>query len=218
MAKLNLNSILLTEKPTLSARAEIVRHAAAEIELSAEPETLAKPAKKARREGRSFSGYTESFEVFWRLYPRPESKGGAFSIWRRLSDADKHKAYAALKDQLGHLVAKRDDPKGNFCPHGSTWLRERRFDDQLTPVTTAKRPPNARAGVTPGIIPFGRYRGHTVVEVVAVDPQYMQWMLSVADREPLRSEIGAALDAAARREIAEAEAEAEVARGRCQLH
>ena len=116
--------------PTLSERAITARREGAEAQLSNGEPMLYEPALSPR--GSKFRGYSEDFAVFWALYPRKEGKGGASGLWRRLSPADQRLAYNALKSQLGHLVAKMSDPDGNFCPMAATWLRERRFDDEIS--------------------------------------------------------------------------------------
>lgn len=73
--------------------------------------------------------YPHDFEEFWKVYPRREGKGDACKAWQRLTMPQKRKAYVALKSQLPALEAKRRDPRGDFCPHASTWINQGRFDD-----------------------------------------------------------------------------------------
>jgi hypothetical protein len=205
MAKLNHEKRRHDGKPTLSARAEAVRRAAADTLLSTESRMSPQPAKSPRGGRGGFKGYSEDFETFWRLYPRKEGKGSAMRIWQRMSAADRHKAYASLKVQLGYLMEKKTNPKGNYCPHGDTWLRDRRFDDEVE--TTRPQQAYRPTGVGPGMVPFGKYRGQAIADIAESDPKYLEWMISVADSEPLRSEIGAALGAAARKQRSQAKAE-----------
>jgi uncharacterized protein YdaU (DUF1376 family) len=74
--------------------------------------------------------YSKDFTAFWDLYPRKTGKGAAARSWERLTLGQKRKAYVALKAQLPDLLAKMRDPRGNYCPHASTWLNEGRFDDE----------------------------------------------------------------------------------------
>lgn len=74
--------------------------------------------------------YTTDFEEFWKIYPRRKGKVAAFRVWRKLSLAQKRRAYVALKKQLPALNAMIRGPNENFCPHPSTWLNEGRFDDE----------------------------------------------------------------------------------------
>lgn len=89
--------------------------------------------------------YSQAFEDFWKKYPRREGKGKAYTAWKRLNGADRKKAAAALDDQMPVLVLKMNDSAGNFCPHASTWLGQRRFDDDLTAAPGKKSGSNYSA-------------------------------------------------------------------------
>lgn len=103
----------------------------------AAPEAIIEASKKEKDispDGDSSSTasgpYSDSFEEFWKLYPRRVGKGAAFKSWKRLSPADRVKAQKGLRSQLRKLTAQANDPKGNFCPHAATWIGQRRFDDE----------------------------------------------------------------------------------------
>ena len=78
------------------------------------------------------NAYSQSFEDFWKKYPRREGKGKAYTAWKRLNGVDRKKASAALDVQLPTLILKMKDHAGNFCPHAATWLGQRRFDDDVS--------------------------------------------------------------------------------------
>jgi uncharacterized protein YdaU (DUF1376 family) len=84
---------------------------------------LIMPSEKPR-------AYSQSFEDFWKAYPRRVGKGKAYSAWKRLNGPDRKKAAEQLVVQLPALLMKLKDERGNFCPHGATWLSQRRFDDE----------------------------------------------------------------------------------------
>lgn len=89
----------------------------------------------------------EPFRKFWQSYPRKVSKAEAEKAYRKL------KPDAALQASLLSAVALqaqsqdwlKDD--GRFVPHASTWLNQRRWEDQLgTPSGVVHPMPNRFAG------------------------------------------------------------------------
>ena len=88
--------------------------------------------------GRTRHTYPADFEDFWSIYPKKKAKGAAFNAYRKALKIISHQ-------QLLDAVARfADDPnlpadKG-FIPHASTWLNERRWDDE--PYS----PPTGEAG------------------------------------------------------------------------
>jgi len=70
--------------------------------------------------------YTEEFELFWKSYPRHESKKEAA------------KSFAKVKVELPILLKAIDAQKQSkqwkdgFIPHASTWLNQSRWEDELT--------------------------------------------------------------------------------------
>ena len=71
--------------------------------------------------------YDDSFELFWKSYPRKENKPKAAKEFGKLI-ADKDLVMKQLAVWLAHpLKADR-----GYWPHAERWLRDRRFDDELT--------------------------------------------------------------------------------------
>lgn len=71
--------------------------------------------------------YDDSFELFWKSYPRKENKPKAAKEFGKLI-ADKDLLMKQLAVWLAHpLKADR-----GYWPHAERWLRDRRFDDELT--------------------------------------------------------------------------------------
>lgn len=97
------------------------------------------------------------FHEFWLGYPRKVGKGAAEKAWAKASKItepetilDRLKAYSAS-------VAK-EDPK--FIPHPSTWLNEKRWeDDGLAPATPTHSPEELEAlkDRTDRILKRGKY-------------------------------------------------------------
>jgi hypothetical protein len=72
----------------------------------------------------------ESFEAFWRAYPRKVGKLAAQREWQKLRpDAE---LVATIMASLAWQVEQWDDPQ--FIPHPRTWLHAGRyFDEPLSP-------------------------------------------------------------------------------------
>jgi hypothetical protein len=115
-----------TTYPTDMSDAALPDHSIDEFSLTAEP--VAKTRKKARP---PVSEYTADFEEFWKLYPRREGKGDAFRQWQRHAMPEKRRIYAKLREHLPGLLAKKNDPAGNFCAMPATWLSQKRYDDEV---------------------------------------------------------------------------------------
>ena len=70
------------------------------------------------------------FEDFWKLYPRKVAKLVAKRIWGRLSIKDRNIIFIMLPQ---HLLRWKDKEL-QYIPHASTWLNQRRFEDELEPL------------------------------------------------------------------------------------
>jgi len=94
----------------------------------AEADTEATKIKNARRASRS---EPEGFDVFWALYPRKVAKSAAMKAFRSLApSAD------VLSAMLVAVASQAKSPEwtkdgGQFIPHPATWLRGRRWEDEL---------------------------------------------------------------------------------------
>lgn len=85
-------------------------------------------------DGTSKRAYSEEFEEFWKLYPRTEGKKAAFLKYklavkelasvRGSPDA----ACEWLRERVS-IFSATSKGKGDFCPHGATWLSQGRYDD-----------------------------------------------------------------------------------------
>jgi hypothetical protein len=69
-----------------------------------------------------------SFDTFWKIYPRKVAKVEAEKSWKKLRYEDKARAISSLPNHIAEW-ADRGDPR--FVPHASTWLNQRRFEDEL---------------------------------------------------------------------------------------
>lgn len=73
--------------------------------------------------------YSEAFNQFWSAYPRKEAKGAAAKSWKA------QKLDGKLSDILAGLeLYKRCEQwtkdQGRFIPHPTTWLNQRRWEDE----------------------------------------------------------------------------------------
>lgn len=100
---------------------------------------VAKP-KRTRRKSNLSEIMLERFERFWKVYPRKEGKGKAEDSFGKYQPDD------ALTDTMIKAVQaykkteqwQRDG--GQYIPHPSTWLNQRRWEDS---PKTPEREPNS---------------------------------------------------------------------------
>ncbi len=74
--------------------------------------------------------YTDDFLNFWREYPKKVGKGDAFNKWKKakLTKADKEDILKAL-DWQKNSIRWRDN-EGRYIPNPSTYLSQRRWEDE----------------------------------------------------------------------------------------
>lgn len=74
------------------------------------------------------SGYTEMFEIFWEHYPRKTAKKLAFSAFQKINPDN------SLLDKMLYAIKwqseKWKEENYKFAPHPSTWLNQRRWEDE----------------------------------------------------------------------------------------
>ena len=73
-------------------------------------------------------GEARMFDQFWKLYPRKVARFAAEKEWKRLKEDEKRAAIEALPIHAQGW-ADRDDKQ--FIPHASTWLHQRRWEDEI---------------------------------------------------------------------------------------
>ena len=76
----------------------------------------------------------EKFLQFWKLYPRKVAKVGAQRSWKRLKVKDIDDIFKVYKE---HLIRWRGT-EIQFVPHASTWINQRRWEDELEPLPENK--------------------------------------------------------------------------------
>jgi hypothetical protein len=70
------------------------------------------------------------FESFWKEYPRKVAKGKCRELWKRLKPCEslKNKILESVIVQRDSLAWSREE--GKFIPHPSTWLLQKRWQDE----------------------------------------------------------------------------------------
>jgi hypothetical protein len=128
-------AVYTTRDPFTEAELAAAELSAAELP-STEKSATEKPTTKntiskeqQSKEKQVKNEYEESFELFWKAYPRKENKPKAAKEFAKLV-ADKDLLMKQLAVWLVHpLKADR-----GYWPHAERWLRDRRFDDELPPM------------------------------------------------------------------------------------
>ena len=86
--------------------------------------------RKPKRESKSAPDWMpERFEAFWASYPRGEGKQKAIHAWDRLKPNDDLLRSMALG--LMRQLQSPDWQRGIGIPHASTWLNQRRWEDEV---------------------------------------------------------------------------------------
>lgn len=77
-----------------------------------------------------YTGKNESFEAFWKLYPRKQSKGDAWKAWHQVKPNEE--TVALVIESLGWQKRQWEWVKdgGQWIPLPATWLRDWRWLDE----------------------------------------------------------------------------------------
>jgi hypothetical protein len=88
-------------------------------------------AKDKDKDKNKERGSVRGFDEFWKMYPRKVGKGAAEKKWAdlKITDELKIKILKAIENQRGCDQWTKDG--GRFIPHPSTWLNQRRWEDEL---------------------------------------------------------------------------------------
>ena len=79
----------------------------------------------------------EKFNRFWSLYPRKVAKVAAQRSWKRLTNKNVDSIFKVFHEHLIRWSFKEIQ----FVPHASTWLNQRRWEDELEPLPSDKSLP-----------------------------------------------------------------------------
>lgn len=80
------------------------------------------------------------FIDFWKLYPRKESKVNAQKVWEKLKPDSEtfEKMKASINSQTENGNWSKD--RIQFIPHPSTWLNQKRWEDEVPEYTSSPNP------------------------------------------------------------------------------
>lgn len=98
-----------------------------------ERSTAAEPDAQSRY-ARELAAHEESFAIFWAKYPRKVSKQEAFKAWKNLTKKAQKAATDAIDAHRDYWL--KTDREKDKIPHAATWLRGKRWEDEVnfTPV------------------------------------------------------------------------------------
>ena len=125
--------IYIKDAKTRKAAANILKHLAIESEPLDNPQRVASPplvreeVRGKRLKIKPMAKTPSGFDQFWSLYPRRVKKPAAIRAWSKLTPNDQSAVIAALPQFPFSL-------EPNFQPHASTWLNERRWEDEQAPA------------------------------------------------------------------------------------
>jgi hypothetical protein len=72
---------------------------------------------------------SQQFIAFWYRYPRKQARAEAERAWWRLSQADRAAALERIPAQVAQW--QLSGTQRRFIPHASTWLNQRRWEDEI---------------------------------------------------------------------------------------
>lgn len=84
-----------------------------------------------------------AFDEFWSRYPRKAGKSEAVKAWGKAikNGADPASLLAAVKAHADYYVAAKTEQQ--YIPHASTWLNQKRYEDEPPPLPRNAAPPTA---------------------------------------------------------------------------
>lgn len=68
------------------------------------------------------------FDAFWEIYPRKVGKGAAQKAFNKLNEFDRRDVLAAVVEYT-NCVKQWPAYDRRFIPHPTTWLNQRRWED-----------------------------------------------------------------------------------------
>ena len=94
-------------------------------------------APRGRREPKKAPDWMpDRFKVFWKNYPRGENKQAAIRAWDRLRPDEE--TLLAMSSGLNRQLASAEWQRGIGIPYASTWLNNRRWEDEARAVSFPK--------------------------------------------------------------------------------
>jgi hypothetical protein len=97
------------------------------------------------------------FETWWRQYPRKEGKFPASKRWLKMTEDERQMAFDALPKHIAAWKARGTEPE--FIPYGSTWLNQRRYEDEIEMPAAVPKQVVAWWTTEQGVLAKGRELG-----------------------------------------------------------
>lgn len=91
--------------------------------------------KTNTKEKKDDYGTVSGFGEFWEVYPRKESKQSALNAFKKLKPDDELLAVMLNALEIQKKSEQWQKDKGQFIPHPSTWLNQKRWEDELEQKT-----------------------------------------------------------------------------------
>lgn len=76
----------------------------------------------------------ERFAVFWKTYPKKVAKGAAERAWRKIKPSSELLQKMLEAIERGKLSKQWNKDNGQYIPNPSTWLNQKRWEDELEPM------------------------------------------------------------------------------------
>lgn len=97
-------------------------------------DTARKKAESGKRGGEAMKpNRDDDFDAFWKAYPRKVNKQGAVKAFEKV-DVDVEILIGAIENHKRSAQWTKDG--GAFIPHPTTWLNQRRWEEELAPDKT----------------------------------------------------------------------------------
>jgi hypothetical protein len=103
-----------------------------------------KDKDKTKKRKKKNQDYTDSFEKFWKAYPKKVGKGDAARSWNRDELDDRVDEILPVLEQYKQLPQRTKD-NGQFIPYPATWLNSKSYDD--SPTTSVSAGPSPYSGL-----------------------------------------------------------------------
>lgn len=98
----------------------------------------AKPTPKGHAGKKEISPYSQQFETFWAAYPRKTGKGKAWESFEKYDVTDELLGKMLETLEAAKRSAQWRKDGGQFIPHPSTWLNQRRWEDEIPQTATVQ--------------------------------------------------------------------------------
>lgn len=113
-----------------------------------EPPDGAKPKRTSRRKQwkKTADHKPEIFESFWTAYPRKDGRQEAIEAWDKLAPDDKTIAAMARGLKAAKQSEKWTKDNGRYIEYASTWINNRRWENQGVDLSQIQTKPPAQEG------------------------------------------------------------------------